>query len=105
METRARKDPDAWRDDVNKNGHGLSQQNGENAADFASEAVMMGLRLQEGIRLDRIETRSGPRAEWLNEDELQHLCRQGLLSLNDDHLALTYDGKAVMNTVIGRLLT
>jgi coproporphyrinogen III oxidase-like Fe-S oxidoreductase len=55
--------------------------------------------------LDRIETRSGPRAEWLNEDELQHLCRQGLLSLNDDHLALTYDGKAVMNTVIGRLLT
>ena len=105
METRARKDPDAWRDDVNKNGHGLSQQNGENAADFASEAVMMGLRLQEGIRLDMIETRSGPRAEWLNEDELQHLCRQGLLSLNDDHLALTYDGKAVMNTVIGRLLT
>ncbi len=104
METRARKDPDGWREDVNKHGHGLSHQHGEDAASFASEAVMMGLRLREGIRLDMIERFAGRRSDWLDEDEVTHLCKQGLLSFHDDHLTLTDNGKTVMNTVIGRIL-
>ena len=104
METRARKDPDAWREDVNKQGHGLSHQHGEDAAEFASEAVMMGLRLREGIDLNLIETLAGPRSEWLNSAEVMHLCRQGLLALQEDCLTMTDDGKTVMNTVIGRIL-
>ncbi len=94
----------AWREDVNKQGHGLSHQHGEDAADFASEAVMMGLRLREGIDLNLIETLAGPRSEWLNSDEVMHLCRQGLLALQEDCLTLTDDGKTVMNTGIGRIL-
>jgi len=104
VETRARKDPDGWREDVSRQGHGLSHHQGEDVTDYASEAVMMGLRLREGIRLNKIESLAGPRSEWLDEDEVGYLCDQGLLSFHDDCLTLTDDGKTVMNTVIGRIL-
>ena len=103
-ETRCRKHPDGWLDDVTKNGAGIAKQNHETRIEYAAEAVMMGLRLREGFDIAAIEHKAGARQTWLDEHAVSLYCEQGLLHLNDDILTLTDYGKTVMNTLIGQIL-
>lgn len=103
-ETRCRKHPDGWLDDVMRTGTGLAEQNQETQKDYAAEAVMMGLRLEEGINIAAIEEKAGARQSWLDEEAVSLYCEQRLLHRNDDILSLTNIGKTVMNTLIGQIL-
>lgn len=61
----------------------------------------MGLRLSEGISIDRFRQISGHR---LNAERLRYLEGIGMISVHGDNLSVTSDGRMVLNAVIRELL-
>ncbi len=69
--------------------------------DQATEYLMMGLRITEGIDLDRYQSLSGHR---IPRESLEFLQEQQLVTLNGDRLATTIAGRRVLNALISHLL-
>ena len=63
--------------------------------------MLMGLRLSEGVSLNRFERLAGAPIE---ATRLSGLIGQGLLVRDGDMIAATDDGRLVLNGVLGRLL-
>ena len=61
----------------------------------------MGLRLKEGISLDRYSEISGT---TVSSDALQHLNEIGMISVANGRLIVTNQGVMVLNAVIEALL-
>ena len=61
------------------NGHAIEVESVETPTGWASEMLMMGLRLKAGVDLDLIERKCGPRQLWLDLDRLatSSQCRAG----------------------------
>ena len=104
VETRSRRAPVSWLDDVTKHGHGIDQLTRDEPLDYAHEAMMMGLRLTRGVDLKRIEAKAGPQEDWLQPSRLDQLVEDGLVTITGDHLALTPKGQPVLNAVLSSLL-
>lgn len=71
-------------------------------ADRGAEYLMMGLRLSDGISLDRFENLSRGR---LDHGALTDMVFDGLLQRDGDRLSTTRRGRMVLNAVLKRLLT
>jgi len=91
------KSPEAWLAEVEISGRGFVSEETLNAAEAADEYLLMGLRLSEGIDLARLAAIGG---RALDEDRLQALAREGLLTRNDTKLAATPKGRLVLNRLI-----
>ena len=91
------KSPEAWLAEVEISGRGFASEETLNAAEAADEYLLMGLRLSEGIDLARLAAIGG---RALDEDRLQALAREGLLTRNDTRLAATPKGRLVLNRLI-----
>ena len=91
------KSPEAWLAEVEISGRGFASEETLNAAEAADEYLLMGLRLSEGIDLARLAAIGG---RALDEDRLQALAREGLLTRNDTKLAATPKGRLVLNRLI-----
>jgi putative oxygen-independent coproporphyrinogen III oxidase len=63
------KKPENWMNAVHRNGHGLQSEEPLAPADRAREALIMGLRLVEGVDLRRIADMSGLQPDVLLDDE------------------------------------
>ncbi|APX13122.1 radical SAM family heme chaperone HemW [Tateyamaria omphalii] len=70
-------------------------------ADQATEYVMMGLRLSEGIDMDRYTQLSG---RSFNPTKLDELMDMGLISAYQNRLSVTYQGFSLLNGVLRSLL-
>ena len=68
------------------------------------ETMFLGLRMMEGVNLDRFEDRFGVRAEDLYEEVTATLTSQGLLETEEGHLRLTDRGIEVSNLVMAEFL-
>ncbi len=77
--TLTQRSPSGWLAAVLDKGHGIVQSHNETATDWATEKLMMGLRLTTGINLPEIETLCGPQADWLNLKGLCYAIKTGLL--------------------------
>jgi oxygen-independent coproporphyrinogen-3 oxidase len=71
------------------------------ALDQGNEYLMMGLRLAEGISISRLKQISGT---GLNAERLSYLQDIGMISVDQDTLSVTPDGRMVLNAVIRELL-
>jgi len=69
--------------------------------DQASEYIMMGLRILEGIDTARVRKLSG---NALSQDEIDHLIDLGLLWQNGATLGATPRGRLVLNSIIPELM-
>lgn len=69
--------------------------------DQGNEYLLMGLRLVEGISLDRFQKLSG---SPLNPKQMHYLQDIGMIAVNGDCMAVTPEGRAVLNSVIRELL-
>ncbi len=79
MATLRHKKPENWLDAVVRNGHGLKEERALAASEQASEALLMGLRLAEGVDLERLGSRLGIDPEALiNRKKLLHYASLGL---------------------------
>ncbi len=94
----ALRDPEAWRRRVEARGHGLALCEPLGRAAQADELLVMGLRLDEGIDLDRSHAIRGRRLE---ASRLEPLLRERLIECDGPRLRVTARGRPVLDAVIG----
>ena len=92
--------PMGWLAQVQKQGHGESARVALSIEDQRSELLLMGMRLHEGVLLERINN--------VDSDDFQRkikgLTDLGMVSIADDRLRLTANGRPVLNAVLRALL-
>lgn len=97
--------PENWLNAVEHNGHGLQSEDRLLPAERAREALVMGMRLGEGVDLGDIAGRCGVGQESLvNARQAQLLERHGLLSCKGDHLTVTPAGMLLLDRILGELI-
>jgi putative oxygen-independent coproporphyrinogen III oxidase len=103
--TERHKKPENFLSAVARNGHGLKVESDLPSAERATEAMLMGLRLTEGIDLARIEARSGlARAAFVDADAVARLAGQGLVVQRGDRLAVTDAGILLLDSILSAVV-
>ncbi|MBY6140185.1 radical SAM family heme chaperone HemW [Leisingera daeponensis] len=92
--------PGAWLDAVSK-GNGESLREMLSPEDAVAEYLMMGMRLSEGVDMVRYSQISGRN---FPEERLQHLAQLGMVTISDQRLCVTSQGRTVLNAVLRELL-
>jgi oxygen-independent coproporphyrinogen-3 oxidase len=99
--TRCHRAPEVWLEKVHEQGHGLVENIPLTSEDRLSEMLLMGLRLKEGISIDRILTETGYDFWSLfNSKRRQNLEKEELLIPSSSHLKLTSQGQQKLNSVL-----
>ncbi|MDA5194652.1 radical SAM family heme chaperone HemW [Govanella unica] len=100
------KKPEDWLAAVERDGHGTVSTEKLRAADRAVEMVMMGLRLRAGLDTARFARRIGqPVTDYLNPTALADAIAHDLLVQTPGNLRTTEKGAAVLNRLLGELLS
>jgi len=103
--TQRRRKPENWIEAVARNGHGIEQEDELAPQERAIEAMLMGLRLAEGIDLDRISALGErPIGELADAQAVDRLIAQGLLLRDASRLAATDAGMPVLNAILGQIV-
>jgi oxygen-independent coproporphyrinogen-3 oxidase len=101
LATVRRKKPENWIAAVDRNGHGIEREDALTPDERVTEALVMGLRMREGVDLGRIATLGArPIDAVVRTDAVALLARQGLLARDGDRLALTPAGIPVLDAVL-----
>ncbi|MEO1120545.1 MAG: radical SAM family heme chaperone HemW [Pseudomonadota bacterium] len=95
------RDPSAWMTQVEGQGDGLASVAPVTSQEQAAEMLMMGLRLIEGVRLDRYARLSG---EEISPKRLHPLAEDGIIEIDSGRLRVTDAGRPVLNAVLRALL-
>ena len=105
MATVRRKKPENWLARVAANGHGIEQEDLLSPASRAQEALLMGLRLNEGIDLARIAALTGQAVDQLiDEAAVARLGRQGLLFRSGTTVRVTEAGTLLLDAILGDIV-
>lgn len=97
--------PTRWLEKVGDDGHGTAKRRLLDPEDRARELIMMGLRLAEGIDLQRFRTVTGIDAlNVIDADAVPLLVAGGLLIKTDTHLMASPTGRLVLNGLLDRLI-
>jgi oxygen-independent coproporphyrinogen-3 oxidase len=99
------KKPENWLNSVARNGHGAQTEDRLDPADRAREALVMGLRLREGVDLGDIAYRCKVDAESLIvRRQARLLERHDLVLCDGDRLAVTPAGILLLDRILGELV-
>ena len=102
--TLRRKKPEHWLAGVNESGHGMESETSLTVAERTTEALVMGLRLAEGLDAARFVARSGTAlADAVKPDAVARLVAQGLLTSDPRGLRLTTAGWPLANAVLAEI--
>jgi oxygen-independent coproporphyrinogen-3 oxidase len=93
------KKPENWLGAVMRNGHGMVSEDVLPARDRAVEALLMGLRLREGVDLEQIAARSGI-AQPVNQEAVTRLAALGLIDHTPPRLTVTERGFGVLDAIL-----
>ncbi len=98
----ALKAPEAWLSRVAKKGNGFVDISVLNQDQMADEMLLMGLRLMEGVDLDRLEEVGGVRPA---RDVLDDLSSRGLIQFDEgsQRLKVNRKGRFILNEIVFRL--
>ena len=103
--TQRHRKPENWLSGLARNGHGIVEETLIAPADRGVEALLMGLRLVEGVDLSRIEELSGRnREELIDEDAVARLQNQGLLRLEGKNLRVTPAGMLLLDAILAEIV-
>ena len=94
--------PAAWLERVETHGTGETVRESLDADAVLAEAVMMGLRLTGGIRLERL---ASLRVEGNLFNKINELCAEQLLEQDSHKVRVTEAGRLLLNRVATRLLS
>lgn len=99
--TATEKNPERWMELVETRGHGLVADEPLTPEEQADEALLMGLRLTEGLDMRLLDRIGGGRPRRAAVDGLQEL---GLVEqLGGDRIRATRQGRLVLNAVVSEL--
>lgn len=104
-ETARHKKPENWLNAITRNGHGAQIDQPLSPRNRATEALVMGLRLDEGIDLGRIATLGEAEIGVLIDLlQLAMLEREGLAVRDGDRLTITERGMPVLEAILRTLV-
>lgn len=103
--TRQASGPEAWLEQVEARGHATAEDRIVDASEMPGEAMMMGLRLVEGIDRGRFRALTGrDPLEAVDERAVSSLIDGGFLELDETRLRATDAGRQRLDAVLMRLL-
>ncbi len=99
LATQRRKKPENWLSAVARNGHGAELEEPLAPHDRATEALVMGLRLREGVDLRHVASLAGGIApiDWT---AVERLAAQGLIVREPDRLRVTEAGALLLDAIL-----
>jgi Coproporphyrinogen III oxidase and related Fe-S oxidoreductases len=102
MRTVRHRKPENFLSSLSRNGHGIVEEARLSPTEAADEALVMGLRLAEGIDADAIGRRFalGDIANWTHVDRL---VGSGHLNRNGQRISLTAKGRLLLDTILGEI--
>jgi oxygen-independent coproporphyrinogen-3 oxidase len=105
MATVRRRKPENWIDAVKRNGHGIEIEDLLTPGERATEAMLMGLRLREGIDLRRIaELGARPLDALIDLAATERLIDQRLVAIDGTRLSATDAGMPVLNAILAEIV-
>ncbi|MDP3675240.1 MAG: radical SAM family heme chaperone HemW [Novosphingobium sp.] len=105
MATLRHKKPENWIEAVARKGNGLHSETALQPAEQAAEALLMGLRLAEGVNLGEIGVRFGFTAAALIDPAKAALYdRLGLVEREGDRLTVTPAGMPLLDALLAELV-
>jgi putative oxygen-independent coproporphyrinogen III oxidase len=97
------KKPENWLNAVARNGHGAQSETPLLGRERATEALLMGLRLREGVDLARIRAMSGL-TDIVDHDAINSLTTHDLLTLDADRLTVTETGMLLLDSILAEIV-
>jgi oxygen-independent coproporphyrinogen-3 oxidase len=103
--TLRRRKPENWLARVAATGHGVESEEDLSPGDRATEALLMGLRLEEGVDLARIARMSGIGADRLVDARaIARHARRGLIERNGDRLRILAPGMLLLDALLPEIV-
>lgn len=103
--TTRHKKPENWLSAVARNSHGMEAETPLTPEDQAREALMMGLRLSEGVDIAALARRLGlERTAMLDDAAAARLAGYGLLAINGDRLIVTPQGMLLLDAILPQIV-
>jgi oxygen-independent coproporphyrinogen-3 oxidase len=102
MRTVRHRKPENFLRGIMRNGHGLMEEAVLTPHEAGDEALVMGLRLAEGINADALAARFGfgSIVDWGRVDRL---VRSGHLQRDGAHIVVTPKGRLLLDTILGEI--
>ena len=97
------KKPENWLEAVASQGHGTAEERQLSASEQASEALLMGLRLSEGIDLAAMSARFGI-AALIDSGRFEFYQNQGLCWRDGSRIGVTEAGMPLLDALLGELV-
>jgi len=102
--TRRHRAPEPWAERVERDGHGIMQEEALSAEERAREMLLMGLRLTEGIDTTRFAARTGMSLDdALDQDVLAQALAENYLVRTATHLRATAEGRLRLDSLLAAL--
>jgi putative oxygen-independent coproporphyrinogen III oxidase len=99
------KKPENWLAAIGRNGHGLQSEETLVPEDRAREALLMGLRLNEGVDLGTIAQRTGVNhSALLRNSAVLRLMALGLVKRRNMHLIVTPVGMPLLDAILAEIV-
>ena len=102
MRTMRHKKPENFLAGIARNGHGLVEEAPLSPFEAADEALVMGLRLRQGIEAKAISERFGL-SSLLDWGRVDRLVASGHLERAGEHIALTPAGRLLLDHILGEI--
>jgi putative oxygen-independent coproporphyrinogen III oxidase len=104
--TQRHKKPENFLSGVARNGHGITHEDSLDAAARAVEALLMGLRLGEGVRLSAIAAKTGiAEQRLLDMTAVSHIAQIGLIHRENDHVTVTPKGMPLLDAILPKIVS
>ncbi|PZO87699.1 MAG: coproporphyrinogen III oxidase, partial [Sphingomonas sanxanigenens] len=101
--TQRHRKPENFLSAVRRNGHGMVEENDLAPAERAAEALLMGLRLDEGVDLARIARRTGV-DRLVDDAAAKRLEALGFVERSGDALRVTPAGMLLLDSILAELV-
>lgn len=103
LATLRHKKPENWLAALDRNGHGMEREDRLAPADRAIEALLMGLRIGEGLDLDRISMLAEGTPP-IDAKALDRIVQQGLAAREGSRLRVTEAGMPVLEAILREIV-
>ena len=105
MATVRHRKPENWLEAVAAQGHGIAESRPLGQSEQASEAMLMGLRLAEGVELGALAARFGLAAKALCDPaKLKFYVQQGLCWQQGTRIGVSESGMPLLDGLLGELV-
>ncbi len=103
--TRRHRKPENWLKAIGRNGHGIVEEETIAPAERGVEALLMGLRLAEGVDLERVAAIAQvPAASLVDEAAVDRLSDQGLVVRTATRLSVTDAGMLLLDRILAEIV-